>query len=161
MSYWKFEKVASTSEIIQKLMAFESKYGVGAVSSIATVCSGDRKAEYYFELKNAMDTVQEKIAISSICLGDLVELPEYQMTMQERIEKQINNEWHDIIKVPHDMPPKYDRIMMEVRVRNESEPYISHRCGCYTGKEFIADHIGPLPAYYDVLAWKEIVPYNN
>ena len=37
MSYWKFEKVASTKEMIEKLMEYEREHGVGAVTSIATV----------------------------------------------------------------------------------------------------------------------------
>lgn len=45
--------VSTTSEIIQKLQEYEAKYGVGAIISIGTYMSGDRKNNYRFEIENA------------------------------------------------------------------------------------------------------------
>ena len=50
--------VSTTSEIIQKLQEYESKYGVGSIISIGTYMSGDRKNNYRFEIENAPWSIQ-------------------------------------------------------------------------------------------------------
>lgn len=51
-------KTASTSEIIERLQAYEKLYGVGSVDSVATVCPGSREVEYIFYVtdKNGIET---------------------------------------------------------------------------------------------------------
>lgn len=48
-------KVASTHEIIEKLVEYEKENGVGAVTSIARIGSGDRTVEYVIEVSNKSD----------------------------------------------------------------------------------------------------------
>ena len=43
---------ASTREIIEYLEAYEKIHGVGSVASIGSVCSGSRKVEYIFYIKD-------------------------------------------------------------------------------------------------------------
>lgn len=43
---------ASTREIIEYLEAYEKIHGVGSVASIGSVCSGRRKVEYIFYIKD-------------------------------------------------------------------------------------------------------------
>ena len=45
-------KSTSTRAIISRLQAFEARYGVGSVTSIGTVCSGNRTVEYIFHIKD-------------------------------------------------------------------------------------------------------------
>lgn len=45
-------KTASTREIILHLEAYERAHGVGSVTSIGSVCSGDRNVEYIFNIKD-------------------------------------------------------------------------------------------------------------
>jgi hypothetical protein len=45
-------KTASTREIIEYLEAYEKIHGVGSVTSIGSVCSGNRDVEYIFYIKD-------------------------------------------------------------------------------------------------------------
>lgn len=63
-------KVASTHEIIEKLQAFETLYGVGAVESIASVCNGSRTTEYIFNIKDKNGN-EVKIDIDSVIKTEL------------------------------------------------------------------------------------------
>lgn len=63
-------KVASTHEIIEKLQAFEKLYGVGAVESIASVCSGSRTTEYIFNIEDKNGN-EVKIDIDSVIKTEL------------------------------------------------------------------------------------------
>lgn len=44
--------VSTTSEVIKKLQKYETKYGVGAIVSIETICSNDRKDNYSITIVN-------------------------------------------------------------------------------------------------------------
>lgn len=54
----KMIKTASTSEIIERLQAYEKLNGVGSVDSVASVCPGSREIEYIFYItdKNGIET---------------------------------------------------------------------------------------------------------
>lgn len=55
-------KSTSTTAIIEALMAYEKENGVGSVTSIGTVCSGDRTVEYILHIKNKEgDTINVEI----------------------------------------------------------------------------------------------------
>ena len=45
-------KTTSTRQIIEYLEAYEKIHGVGSVVSIGTVCSGARKVDYIFRIKD-------------------------------------------------------------------------------------------------------------
>lgn len=45
-------KVASTRDIIEKLQEYEKQHGIGAITGLSTICSGDRTIEYEFEIAN-------------------------------------------------------------------------------------------------------------
>lgn len=73
-------KVASTHELIEKLKEYEKENGVGAITSIATICNGNRKVEYVFEIANNSEYNRvvnkenykvTRIEVSSIYDGDL------------------------------------------------------------------------------------------
>lgn len=51
-------KTASTSEIIERLQAYEKLNSVGSVDSVASVGSGSREIEYIFHItdKNGIET---------------------------------------------------------------------------------------------------------
>ena len=51
-------KTASTREIIEYLEAYEREHGVGSVTSIGSVCSGDRDVEYIFNIKDKNGNVE-------------------------------------------------------------------------------------------------------
>ena len=79
-------KVASTStsEIIKKLQEYEKEHGIGAVTSIATVCSGDRTVEYIFYIANdshsnkilAKDKKYEETSIEISSINDNLLFPD-------------------------------------------------------------------------------------
>ncbi len=45
-------KCASTKSVIELLQNFEKKHGVGSITSIGSVCSGNRTVEYIFHVKD-------------------------------------------------------------------------------------------------------------
>ena len=51
-------KTASTREIILYLEDYERKHGIGSVTSIGSVCSGDRNVEYIFNIKDKNGNVE-------------------------------------------------------------------------------------------------------
>ena len=155
MSYWKFEKVASTKEMIEKLMEYEREYGVGAVTSIATVCSGDRKNEYYFEMKDTQGNNQMRIPIASITMDDLNEKQVYKTTAAQ----DMHNCWHDVVLNPEDMPEMNKRVLLECETYIGSHRQIWHAMGHRIDeKHFVADGCQYIPK---VLAWQAITPRNR
>ena len=83
MIYWADAKIATTKDIIKQLTIFEQEYGVGAVSSIATVCSGARTTQHYFEVKDSRGNNETRIAIPAVRMGELLESPDYRATAEE------------------------------------------------------------------------------
>lgn len=74
-------KVASTHEIIEKLMEYEKENGVGAVVRIASYCAGDRTKAYRLDIVNQSEHDRmfhpeeyrkTEIEISSVWDGDLL-----------------------------------------------------------------------------------------
>lgn len=68
------KKVGSVREIIEKLQKYEDEHGSGgAVTSIGSVCNGDRDTEYIFHLqdKNGNET---NIEINSVRECDLINI---------------------------------------------------------------------------------------
>lgn len=74
-------KVASTHEIIEKLMEYEKENGVGAVVGIASYCAGDRTKQYRLDIVNQSEHDRmfhpeeyrkTEIEISSVWDGDLL-----------------------------------------------------------------------------------------
>lgn len=74
-------KVASTHEIIKKLMEYEKKNGVGAVVSIASYQAGDRIKAYRLDIVNQSEHdrlrhpeeyKKTEIEISAVWDGDLL-----------------------------------------------------------------------------------------
>lgn len=58
-------KTASTREIILHLEAYERMHGVGSVTSIGSVCSGDRTVEYIFNIKDK-NGIKTKVEIPTL-----------------------------------------------------------------------------------------------
>ena len=85
MSYWADAKIATTKDIIKQLTAFEQEHGVGAVSSIATVCSGVRITQHYFEVKDAHGNNETRIPIPAVRMGELLTSPDYRATAEESV----------------------------------------------------------------------------
>ena len=155
MSYWKFEKVASTKEVIEKLMEYEREHGVAALTSIASVCSGTRQNEYYFELKDAKGQNQVKIPIASITMEDLNEKQVYRTTAAQ----DMSNGWHDLRQNPEDMPEMKTRVLLECESIIGEYRQVWHAVGHRIDeKNFIADGCQYIPK---VLAWQAITPRNR
>ena len=155
MSYWKFEKVASTKEVIEKLMEYEREHGVAAVTSIASVCSGTRQNEYYFELKDAQGQNQVKIPISSITMEELNEKQKYRNT----VAQDMNNGWHDIIRNPDDMPAIGQRVLVECIQTVGTIKQVLHSMGRrINAVDFMIDGFEYLPE--KVVAWQAVTPHT-
>ena len=45
-------KCASTKSVIELLQNFEKEHGVGSITSVGSVCSGNRTVEYIFHVKD-------------------------------------------------------------------------------------------------------------
>ena len=65
-------KVASTHEVIEKLTAFETLYGVSAITSISSVCNGNRTTEFIFHVEDAKGEHYADIEIASIRQDELL-----------------------------------------------------------------------------------------
>lgn len=155
MSYWKFEKVASTKELIEKLMEYEREHGVSAVTSIATVCVGNRKNEYYFEMQDAHGDNKQRIPIASITMEDLNEKQVYKTTAAQ----DMGNGWHDLRQNPEDMPEMKTRVLLECENIIGEHRQVWHAVGHRIDeKSFVADGCQYIPK---VLAWQAITPRNR
>lgn len=155
MSYWKFEKIASTKEVIEKLMEYEREHGVSAVTSIATVCSGDRKNEYYFEMKDAKGQNQTRIPIASITMEDLNEKQVYRTTAAQ----DMSNGWHDLLKNPEDMPDIGQRVLIECIQTIGNTKQVLHSMGRrINAVDFMIDGFEYLPE--KVVAWQTVTPHT-
>lgn len=97
MIYWADAKIATTKDIIKQLTIFEQEYSVGAVSSIATVCSGARTTQHYFEVKDAHGYNEKRIPIPAVRMGELLESPDYKATAEESVNATY---WNDISNHP-------------------------------------------------------------
>ena len=58
-------KTASTREIIEYLETYEREHGVGSVTSVGAICSGNREIEYVFNVKDK-DGNRMRIEIPSV-----------------------------------------------------------------------------------------------
>lgn len=155
MSYWKFEKVASTKELIEKLMEYEREHGVSAVTSIATVCAGNRQNEYYFEMQDAHGENKQRIPIASITMEDLNEKQVYKTTAAQ----DMSNGWHDLRQNPEDMPEMRTRVLLECENIIGEHLQVWHAVGHRIDeKSFVADGCQYIPK---VLAWQAITPRNR
>ena len=65
-------KVASVKEIIEKLQKYEDEHGSGgAVTSIGSICNGNRTTEYVFHLQDQNGN-ETDVEMNSIRMCELI-----------------------------------------------------------------------------------------
>ena len=89
-------------------MEYEREFGVSAITSIATVCAGNRQNEYYIELQDAKGEHKQRIPVASITMEDLNEKQVYKTT----VAQDMSNGWHDLRQNPEDMPEMRTRVLL-------------------------------------------------
>ena len=155
-------KVASTSEIIEKLMEFEAKHGVGAVTSISSMCSGTRETEYCLNISSADNSVKEQCEIQSILFGDLNENPAYKETVASKLTKDMD--WHDMQVNPNDEPPINERVILEFVVVGTSDTIhligFRQEDGQYN-LDMSPALLGNGEISVNLVAWKTIIPHTR